>query len=242
MGPSQKLEAVIFAIVEILGPPQILPSDVSEHYPEGSDLLGARPRVPLRYLCNLASNPLPIANVSASRVVDRYVLHPPQTKSCMPLEPSSFAKIAELAGGISSILRGLTLDKPSTIDSLLEAERKHQDAAPIVKSVISRRIERGPIGTLVKKRQRYRCALCTVLQRETMTFKTTNGHDYVEAHHVMPIAAGRSGVLSALNVIVLCATHHRQMHYGSCKLLGEDEVSFRFKIDACQVTLPKTKS
>jgi 5-methylcytosine-specific restriction protein A len=55
-------------------------------------------------------------------------------------------------------------------------------------------------------------------------FTTVNGTPYLEAHHILSLSA--NGPDSDSNVIALCASHHREAHYGrnweelAVKMLG----------------------
>jgi predicted restriction endonuclease len=49
-----------------------------------------------------------------------------------------------------------------------------------------------------------RCQVCG------FTFRTKDGTDYAEAHHIRPVSAG--GPDHADNILVLCPNHHRQLH------------------------------
>ncbi len=97
---------------------------------------------------------------------------------------------------------------------IAELERKTLQEAPKEKLAIGRQIERGPIGSAVKKLNGYRCQICAELGLEPHAFKKKDGTPYVEAHHVMPVSERQIGSLSVSNVMTLCANHHRQMHYG----------------------------
>ena len=49
------------------------------------------------------------------------------------------------------------------------------------------------------------CQLCR------FTFRTKQGHDYAEAHHIIPVS--EHSLDNPDNLLVLCANHHRQLHY-----------------------------
>ena len=49
-----------------------------------------------------------------------------------------------------------------------------------------------------------------------------------EAHHATPVSELEIGSLSASNIMILCANHHREMHYGTVELeRGEGEFLIR---------------
>lgn len=60
----------------------------------------------------------------------------------------------------------------------------------------------------VIKRAKGKCEYCG-----EATFKTPNGQNYLEAHHVIFLA--KSGTDRMDNVIALCPSHHREAHFGN---------------------------
>ena len=103
-------------------------------------------------------------------------------------------------------------------------------ASPEVKERVSRTIERGPAGNAVKKALGFKCQLCSALEHAAVGFVKKNGEPYVEAHHVMPVSALQIGSLAASNIMVLCANHHRQIHYGNVCVVVAPE-TFDLEID-----------
>lgn len=58
-----------------------------------------------------------------------------------------------------------------------------------------------------------KCQICN------FAFLKDNGDNYCEAHHLVPISQG--GSQEEINVVILCANHHRMLHYGKGVLVGE---------------------
>src|SRR5215203_2559067 len=85
---------------------------------------------------------------------------------------------------------------------------------PRSEGAVSKSIERGPVGGIVKKLTGFKCQVCDALGNNPIGFLKKNGEAYVEAHHVMPVSTKEIGSLSASNVMTVCANHHRQLHYG----------------------------
>jgi hypothetical protein len=114
---------------------------------------------------------------------------------------------------------------------------------PEQKERIVKVIERGTIGEKVKVRNQYRCQVCEYLGQEPLGFKKKDStFTYIEAHHVVPVHKLEKGVLSARNIITVCANHHRQMHYGNVSILSESEADeFVFDIDGQEVRIIKIK-
>jgi predicted HNH restriction endonuclease len=105
---------------------------------------------------------------------------------------------------------------------LAELEAKYLTASVETKERVSRSIERGPIGALVKKANGFKCQLCEALGRNPIGFKKKNGEPYVEAHHVMPVYKKQVGSLAASNILTLCPNHHREVHFGCIEIkIGE---------------------
>jgi hypothetical protein len=112
---------------------------------------------------------------------------------------------------VAPVEPGAPASEAGQLDAL---ERKLLDHKPAVRERVSKTIERGPIGAMLKKANGYRCQLCDALGKDSLGFLKPNGERYVEAHHATPVSAMEVGSLSATNIMILCANHHRQMHYG----------------------------
>ena len=118
-------------------------------------------------------------------------------------------------------VEAITLD----MARLAELEAKYLNASPEVKERASRTIERGgPIVGLIKRANGFQCQLCAALGRNPIGFTKKNGEPYVEAHHVMPVCQQQIGSLRALNVMTLCANHHREVHFGCVEIVVKDDV------------------
>jgi predicted restriction endonuclease len=96
------------------------------------------------------------------------------------------------------------------------------------------------MGQLVKQANRFRCQLCAALELEPIAFKKTNGEPYVEAHHVMPVSMEQAGSLSVSNIMILCANHHRQMHYGNVSV-AIDGSQFHVTVDGRSIRVARTR-
>jgi 5-methylcytosine-specific restriction endonuclease McrA len=131
---------------------------------------------------------------------------------------------------------------PTTLDMarLARLEAQYRNASPEQKERVSRTIERGPIGALVKRANRFQCQLCAALCRDPIGFKKKNGEPYVEAHHVVPASTQQIGSLAALNVMTLCANHHREVHFGCAEIVVNDDM-FEVLISGERVQIPRFK-
>ena len=118
-------------------------------------------------------------------------------------------------------------------DELAALERNLLGRKPAVRERVSKIIERGPIGAMLKKANGYRCQLCAAMGMDALGFLKPTGEPYVEAHHATPVSAMEVGSLSATNIMILCANHHRQMHYGSV-MIERTATEFVLTIDGHQ--------
>ena len=114
--------------------------------------------------------------------------------------------------------------------ALIETERKLLGRKPEVRERISKSIERGSIGQKLKRANGFKCQLCHALGLNPIGFLKPNNEPYVEAHHVTPVSALEVGSLEASNIMILCANHHREMHYGRIEL-ERDEREFIVKLN-----------
>lgn len=122
---------------------------------------------------------------------------------------------------------------PTSSTNLLDVEVRRKvwkltrHAAPIVRHRLSRYVERGQIGALVKAANGYRCQICDALGLDWGTFLKPDGIPYVEAHHVTQVATLADDVLGPRNVITVCPNHHCQLHFGRATAIDlGDEFEF----------------
>ena len=107
---------------------------------------------------------------------------------------------------------------------------------PELREKVSKQIERGPIGQKLKKHNGYRCQLCEALGHDPISFVKASGKPYVEAHHVTPVSELQIGSLGAGNIMILCANHHRQMHFGDV-VVERGEHEFLVKLDGIETRI-----
>ena len=122
--------------------------------------------------------------------------------------------------------------------SLAALQKKYVNASPEVKERVSKYIERGSVGSRLKKERAFKCQVCEALGQQSLGFKKANGEYYVEAHHVMPVSGLEVGSLAASNVMVVCANHHRQMHYGGVEVRVR-ETTFEFTLDTALLKIKR---
>jgi hypothetical protein len=119
-----------------------------------------------------------------------------------------------------------------------ELERQALGETPEAKRKTSLFIERGPIGSAVKKANGYQCQICGALGENPHTFLKRNGIPYVEAHHVAPVSDRQVGSLATPNIMTVCANHHRQLHYGVVTVEIRETV-FAVDLDGQSLTLAR---
>lgn len=86
----------------------------------------------------------------------------------------------------------------------------------------------------------YRCQVCKAIGMETQTLRTNAGNNYVEAHHVVPVSLGQAGTVSPRNVISVCASHHREMHYGAIASASDLGTAYRIVVEDRIAIVPKS--
>lgn len=132
---------------------------------------------------------------------------------------------------------GVTTDEADDSD-LADIERKLLNRKPAVRERISKSIERGNVGARLKRANGFRCQICDALGLEALGFLKSNGKPYVEAHHAIPVSALEVGSVSATNIMIVCANHHRQMRYGSISV-RRTPTEFVIGLDNQKISIPR---
>jgi hypothetical protein len=122
--------------------------------------------------------------------------------------------------------------------ALIQTEQNLLGRRPEVRERVSRSIERGSVGQKLKRASGFKCQLCEALGLNPIGFMKANDEPYVEAHHATPVSELEVGSLSASNIMILCANHHRQLHYGTVEL-ERDEFEFIVKLDGDAVRIKR---
>lgn len=147
---------------------------------------------------------------------------------------------------INGILKNQTADSLKGIKELEELlrkfEKKTKGQKPKLKERISKYIERGNIGEVVKELAQRKCSVCKALKLEIEGFlRKRDGKSYVEIHHVDPISNLNEGALNTSNLITVCANHHRLLHYGNADVIEITDSYFKFIIDGKEIKIDKLK-
>lgn len=234
----ERLEAGIYALCEVESYAYDGTGASDEFWTPGEEHEPGRPTVKIRYLQTYKYNPLSIERLRQERPsLSAHLLKGLQA-SCFPLPAKDFHEVITLLGTELDDLP-LVMEGPEiTKNRLSELETRYQNASPEVKEKLSKTIERGPIGNEVKKAIGYKCQLCEALGLNPVGFLKPNGVPYVEAHHVRPVAEKMIGSLSASNIMLLCANHHRQIHYGGIEV-RITPTDFEFDIESVSLSIPR---
>jgi hypothetical protein len=239
LGTNKKLDIGIYAIVEILDRPTYKLSS-SEFYLDKDLGKVKRLRVDIRYVKNLLSQPILFRELGQHKKVnlDKYLV-PGFQSSSMPLKKEAFEEILEIAKVEEQILTVVEEKVIITVEQIEKLELKYRYAAPQVKEIISKRIERGSISKLVKKWYGDKCKICEALGNNPHSFQTRNGDFYVETHHINHVSSMEQGCLGLSNLITVCANHHRQLHYGNIEVRENTNGYLIIDIDGKLVTVEK---
>jgi 5-methylcytosine-specific restriction enzyme A len=109
---------------------------------------------------------------------------------------------------IGKELSGLETDEEIQ-EALDKFESRFKNTSPKHKKKLARAIERNAkIANLIKKRDHYICQICGY-----PGFEKRNGELFAEAHHIEELSVSGRDVLS--NLMCVCPTCHRILHYGS---------------------------
>jgi hypothetical protein len=147
-----------------------------------------------------------------------------------------------------AVVRKSSLDKHdlgierrvATTDGVRLLEAMWASMTPSKKERVGKYIERGPVGDLVKRKRMYRCQICEALKLHDVGFVRPDGRPYCEAHHVQPVSLMLTGSLAASNIMVLCANHHRQAHYGRFEIVRFRDDGWDIKFNDQLVQLQQT--
>lgn len=167
----------------------------------------------------------------------RYV-HRGTPRTTIPIARAAFVPIAKALGLTGEDLA--TARASRTAQGVRQLEASTAPETPTQKERVSKFIERGPVGNAVKAKHKGRCQICMALGHRGIAFLKPNGDSYSEAHHVTPVSTLKAGVLSHLNIMVLCPNHHRQAHYGLFVILHEHPDHWVVLVDDRSLRIAKT--
>lgn len=234
-----RLDAGIYALCEVESEAFDGTGASEPYWAEGQARAPGWPTVNVRYLRSFSAKPLTIEQLKRdASELSPLLLNGFQAAS-FPIPEVDFRAILDLLKVSVEDAAAAAPPEPVEPSNLADLEARYRSACPEVKHRVSRTIERGPVGALVKKRNGYRCQICEALGADPIGFRKPSGDPYVEAHHVMPVSRGQIGSLAASNILTACANHHRQLHYGNVDVRIEP-TTFEINIDGKVLSLPKS--
>lgn len=129
---------------------------------------------------------------------------------------------------------------PDSITGVRQLEEKMKNLLPKGKKRVSLVIERGATAKKIKALNEFKCQICEAIGENPYSFvKVKDGNHYIETHHIEPVSKRSVGSLSFVNLITVCANHHRQLHYGCTKVI-ENEVNYlKIQIDDAVILINK---
>ena len=150
-------------------------------------------------------------------IADGIHLSPEEVSTQLSLElsnqPPARAQVVE-----KSTAKDLILERIRVLDAINQARGN------VSQEQLSKFYERDyELGRLIKLIRGEACQICGHY------FLTKDGGRYVECHHLEHLA--HNGMDCSKNIIVVCANHHRQFHYGLVEILNHTTFSVTVKID-----------
>ena len=126
--------------------------------------------------------------------------------------------VAVLDGSLEDFRRKAIQARLAQIDQINSA------SPPSSRSELAVRYERDDVLVrLLKELRGSACQICGA------TFQMASGESYSEAHHLEHLS--NSGLDVSSNIILLCAQHHRQFHYGNVDILVHDVDHITIRIE-----------
>ena len=233
------LQPGIYAICQVLTKAYEATGASDDFWYSGSEREAGWPTVGIRYLKIFSKNPLTIDKLREELPGASHLLLDGFQAASFPISGDDFWGVIGLLGTDRA-----GLPEPETdavlASALLSIEDDNKDAAPEVKERVSRYIERGPAGSIVKRLNKFKCQICEAQGHNPHFFLKPNGQPYVEAHHVMPVSKLEKGSLHAANIMTVCANHHRQLHYGGVDV-AIMEANFELEMDGIQIEIPRPR-
>lgn len=125
----------------------------------------------------------------------------------------------------SSIKKKSSIQNDDLFQScIVEIDAENTSNPPACIEELSLRYERNPkLVSLLKSVRGSKCQICG------LSFKDKNGEDYSEAHHLEYLS--KDGLDVSKNILILCANHHRQFHYGDVTIIKHDSKSVSVSLD-----------
>lgn len=102
-----------------------------------------------------------------------------------------------------------TIDPDDLQDLIKSYNAKYEAAIPVKKLHVSEQVSRpGLIADYIKQLQNFTCQIC-----RQKGFVQSNKTLYVEAHHIIELHKLIKGSFCSDNIIIVCPTCHKKLHY-----------------------------
>ncbi len=136
----------------------------------------------------------------------------------------------ELADLESVTFHGEELDSGNLAALIASYNRVYGEIAPFRRIVISEQIaRRGPISRYLKMLRGYRCQICG-----EAGFDQRSGAQYAETHHILELHRLVPGSYCSDNVIVVCPTCHRKLHFAHVEFTNVNDSRVRVRINGVE--------
>lgn len=163
-----------------------------------NDLLDDRQR----WIGNIRNNIICLPNsksMSVSGFYNRFDL----------LDRDSSIKLSNIKEKAAIYQTGDNIDKSALRKKIEEFNERYKDTKPATRQTVSNQVTRpGPITDYLKKLQNFTCQICS-----EQGFMQANGTRYIEAHHIIELHKLLPGSYCSDNIIIVCPTCHRKLHY-----------------------------
>lgn len=151
----------------------------------------------------------------------------------MHLPPDQVSTQLSLELSTQVPLRALMTDQSLTVSPILQRiqalDAINTAMGVTSKEVLAKTYERDQeLSNLIKLARGEACQICGYY------FVGSDGKRYVECHHLEHLA--NDGLDCSKNIVVVCANHHRQLHYGSAKILSHTSAFVVIEIDGVRYT------
>lgn len=116
----------------------------------------------------------------------------------------------------------------SNLQQLIEEfNKRYREVKPQAKRIISERVSRpGAISNYIKRLRNYTCEICG-----EKGFEQKNGNLYIETHHIIELHELIPSSYCSDNIIVVCSTCHRKLHYANVQYHNVDEQQIIIEIN-----------
>lgn len=143
------------------------------------------------------------------------------------IEKPLFDGILKAAGFGDELARVVSLGQ-------VDLEALYKDATPEMRRFLATRYERpGRVTKFVKETLGSTCQVCGY-----EGFSMRNGKRYCEVHHLFHLARLLPGSLGPRQLIIVCATCHRKLHYGPATDPVESDRQWVFELCGQQISIP----